>query len=94
MTMDDITFPNPSATPAPSNQNQTASPNEVLDVLIDIPFQISNSNTNNEHIKCKVKNVSGMGDMKVTFPEQAAEKLPEPNDESDQQIILSTHFNS
>ena len=38
MTMDDITFPNPSATPAPSNQNQTASPNEVLDVLIDIPF--------------------------------------------------------
>ena len=33
-----ITFPNPAATPAPSNQNQTASPNEVLDVLIDIPF--------------------------------------------------------
>ena len=30
------------------------------------------------------KNVSGMGDMKVTFPEQAAEQLPQSNDESDQ----------
>ena len=30
------------------------------------------------------KNVSGMADMQITFPEQAAEQLPQTNDESDQ----------
>ena len=38
MPQDDITFPNSPTTPAPTNETQTASPNEVLDVLIDIPF--------------------------------------------------------